>query len=146
MGKAESYIKSLKIITVVCIVFYAVLTVFGFAVMASLVPPEAVVETMGVQGMVQGVDASLFSIITGALIVVSSAFQLIAAIAMYRGAKNPSKIKLGLVLYGIIAVCAAINFGMSFSADADSAMLSFTPLFVAICVLGDGFMVYRSTK
>lgn len=146
MDKVESWSKFLKIVSVICIVVYAIFTVLGIAVMASLIDPEVILETLGVAGALQGAEAALFTTIAGAVIAVAYAFQLLATIAVLRGVKNPSKMKLGVILYAIVTVVSAINLVMSIAAGGDAVSLSCTPFFVAIFMLYGSFVVYRSAK
>ena len=146
MESVATWKKTLKIVSVVCVVIYAIFAVLGIAVMASLTDPEPILETLGVAGLMQGVEASLFATIAGAVIFVVYAFQLLASIAVLRGVKDPSKMKLGMVLYGIISVFTGISFAMSFASGEDSAMLTFTPFFVAVVVFYGSVVVHRSAK
>ena len=146
MNKVESWAKFLKIVSVICVVVYAIFTVLGIAVAASLIDPEIILSAMGVAGTLQGADASLYAVIAGVVIAVAYAFQLLATIAVLRGVKNHSKMKLGMVLYGIIAVFSAINMIMSFSAGAESASLSVGSFVVAALMFYGAFVVHRSTK
>ena len=146
MNNVASWKKILKIVGVVCVIVYAVFTVLGIAVAASLIDPDFILEAMGVDGVLQGVEASVFAAIAGVVITVSYGFQLVATIAVLRGLKNPSKMKLALVLYGIVTVFAVLNFIASIVSGGDSASLSFSQLFVVVCMLWGSFVVYRDAK
>lgn len=146
MSKVESWTKFLKIVSIICIVVYAIFTVVGIAVAAGLIEADVVAEAMGITGILQGADAALFVVICGVVIAVAYGFQLLATIAVLRGVKNPSKMKLGMVLYGIITVFTGINMVMTFSSGTESVSLAVSSFAVAAFVFYGALVVHRSTK
>lgn len=146
MDKVASWTKFLKIVSVVCIVVYALFTILGIAVATSLIDPDIVVQVMGISGILQGADASMFVTFAGIVITVSYAFQLLATIAVLRGVKNPSKMKLGMVLYGIILVISAINMAITLNTAGSNASLSVSSFAVAAFMFYGAYVVHRSTK
>lgn len=146
MSKVESWAKFLKIVSIICIVVYAIFTVLGIVIAASLIDPEVVLGAMGVAGMLQGAGASLYVVIAGVVIAIAYAFQLLATIAVLRGVKDHSKMKLGMILYGIIAVFSAVNMVMSFQAGGETASLGVASFAVAVFMFYGAFVVHRSAK
>ena len=146
MNDVASWRKILQIVGVISAIVYAVFVVLGIAVAASLIDPDFILEAMGIDGVLQGAEASMFMAIAGTVITVFYGFQLVAAIAVLRGLKNPSKMKLGIVLYAIVAVFTTINFIASIASGGDSASLAASLLVDAACMLWGSIVVYRDAK
>ena len=141
----DSWKKTLKIVSVACIVVYAAFAAFGVAIAASLISPDEVMEGMGVTGILQGDDADLFASISGIVIAVTYLIMLLCTVAVLRGVKNPSKMKLGMVLYGILSVLMVLNFIMTLTSGSDLST-AFTQCWVTVLMFGGCIAVYRSAK
>lgn len=137
--------KFLKFVCIACMVVYAAFVVVGALIAASVIPPEAYSEALGLTELLQGPQAALYATISGVLIAISYAIRFLFTVPVFRAIKNPSKMKLGLVLYGILCVLTLVNIVMSFQKGGDLTT-AYTQLFADVCIFGAAFELYRTSK
>lgn len=99
----QKTLKLLSIIYMVIDVAFIVVLALGAAAVFS---PETTLLIMGVDDASVFGDADVMSAVTllSVSAIVAYVINLICTIFAYRGAKNPAKMKPGMVLYGILSV------------------------------------------
>lgn len=137
--------KFLKIICIVCFIVYAAFVAVGVLIATSIIPPEAYAEALDLTELLQGPQAALYATISGVVIAISYGIRFLFTVPVFRAIKNPSKMKLGLVLYGILSVFALANVIMTFRQGGNLATPS-TQLFTDICIFGAALELYRAEK
>lgn len=60
-------------------------------------------------GQLAGASAAAFTATIGVTLVVSYAVNLVCVLVVRRGVKDPAKMKLGMVLFGILSVLALVS-------------------------------------
>lgn len=137
--------KYLKVICYICIAVYVLFGAVGVAIVTGIIPIEAVSETLGVSSLMSGPDAALYATITGVVMAIAYFMQALFTVPVLRGIKNPSKMRLGIVLYGILTVAVGYNLIRTFMAGGELTMV--TPQFIAdICILIGAIEIYRDGK
>lgn len=141
----EVWKKTLKYVSIVCIVVYAVFAALGIAIAASLISPSDVIDGLGITGILPGNEANVFTTISGIVIAVVYIVQLLCAVAILRGVKDPSKIKLGMILYGILSVFQVYGVIAALTSGGDIST-SIGQCIVTLSVLWGSIVIYRSGK
>lgn len=134
--------KMLKIICIICMVVYAALAAVGVLIATNTIPPEAYADALGVASLLQGSDTALYITTIGVSVVVSYAIRFLFTIPVLRGIKNPSKMKLGIVLYAILTALILVNVISAAMRGGDISTTS-AQLFVDVFILGCAVDLYR---
>lgn len=137
--------KTLKLICIVCMAAYVLLAVVGILIFTNVIPPEAYSEALGVTELLKGPEASMYVSILGVIFTISYAIRALFTIPVLRGIKNPSKMKLGIILYSILTVVVLVNVVRSFMGGGDVSTSS-VQLFADVCILGMAIQLYRAEK
>lgn len=75
-----------------------------------VIDADTVLDVYGVgAGQLAGASAAAFAATIGVTLVVSYAVNLVCVLIVRRGVKDPTKIKLGMVLFGILSVLALVS-------------------------------------
>lgn len=107
LSKWQNYLR----ITAICLaIIDAIFIIIGGVVAFGGIDPEFAYGLFDVTPeMFGGLDAQASMTLLGIVLIVGYAFNLVVALFSYRGAKNPGKIKPGLVLAGIFSVACLVN-------------------------------------
>lgn len=103
MSPVSPWQKFLKIVAIISIVVNALAIVLGVMVATAILDNSDIIDAAS------GITYSEAGAVVGALMVVACAVSLLCALLVLRGAKNPAKMKPGMILYGILSVFAIIN-------------------------------------
>lgn len=77
---------------------------------AGVIDADTVLDVYGVgAGQLAGASAAAFAATIGVTLVVSYAVNLVCVLVVRRGVKDPAKMKLGMVLFGILSVLALVS-------------------------------------
>lgn len=141
-----SWQKFLKIICIFYMVFDVVVAV-AFALVQAGMFNEGL--SLGLTGImpesIGNADASVVVSISAIPIIVSQVIHFICTVLLYRGAKNPAKIKLGMILFGILSAFGLISIiGNLAGGTFSSAMV--TPCVVTWIMFFAAISIYNSTK
>lgn len=137
--------KALKIVCIICMVVYLLFVAVGILIATNIYPPEAYSEALGVTSILQGPDAAMYITILGIVIAIAYGVRALITIPVLRGIKNPSKMKPGIVLYGILVAFTLVNVVLTFIKGGDIAT-SFAQLFADVFILGYAIQIYRAEK
>lgn len=137
--------KMLKIICIICMVAYAALAAVGVLIATNTIPPEVYADAFGVASLLQGSDAALYITTIGVSVVASYAIRFLFTIPVLRGIKNPSKMKLGIVLYAILTALILVNVVTTLMRGGEVSTTS-AQLFADVFILGCAIEVYRTRK
>ena len=75
-----------------------------------VIDADTVLDVYGVgAGQLAGASAAAFTATIGVALVVSYAVNLVCVLLVRRGVKDPAKMKLGMVLFGILSVLALVS-------------------------------------
>lgn len=75
-----------------------------------VIDADTVLDVYGVgAGQLAGASATAFAATIGVTLVVSYAVNLACVLVVRRGMKDPAKMKLGMVLFGILSVLALVS-------------------------------------
>lgn len=75
-----------------------------------VIDADTVLDVYGVgAGQLAGASAAAFAATIGVTLVVSYAVNLVCVPVVRRGVKDPAKMKLGIVLFGILSVLALVS-------------------------------------
>ena len=75
-----------------------------------VIDADTVLDVYGVSaGQLARASAAAFAATIGVTLVVSYAVNLVCVLIVRRGVKNPAKMKLGMVLFGILSVLALVS-------------------------------------
>ena len=141
----DTWKKTLKYVSIVLIVIYAVFAALGVAIAASLISPDDVIDFMGISGILSGNETDLFVTITGVVIAITYLIQILCAFALLRGVKDPSKMKLGMVLYGFLSVFQVYNAITSIASGGDIST-TLGQCATTLILFWGSIVVYRSAK
>lgn len=109
--------KTLKLFSIAyMIIDVAFIVVFALGA-AAVFSPETTLLVMGIDdtSVFGGADVTSAIGLLSAAAVVAYVFNLICTIFAYRGAKNPAKMKPGMVLYGILSVFSVFGLISNFA-------------------------------
>lgn len=94
----------------VYIVIDVILIVLGALFATGVIDADTVLDVYGVgAGQLAGASAAAFATTIGVALVVSYAVNLVCVLVVRRGVKDPAKMKLGMVLFGILPVLALVS-------------------------------------
>lgn len=141
----EAWNKYLKVVSIACIVIYAIFTALGVLILTPLIDSKVVLQIMGVGGMLSATEGPIFVAIAGWIIAICYAIQLLATIAVLRGLKNPAKMKLGMVLYGIITAFQIFSLITTLNTGGSIGTI-LTQALVSVSIFVGSIEVYRSSK
>lgn len=141
----EAWKKYLKVASIACVIVYSIFTVLGILILTPLIDSNVVLQIMGVEGMLAASEGPLFVTIAGGVIAVVYFILLLATIAVLRGAHDPSKMKPGMVLYGIITAFQVFSLITTLNAGGSVGAI-LTQLLVSASLFVGSMEVCRSAK
>ena len=102
--------KFLNTFTVVFIAIDVIFIVLGILFATGLVEADIVLDVFGASpDQLAGTSAAAFATVIGVSFVISYAVNLICLLFVRRGVKDPSKMTVGMVLFGILSALSLIN-------------------------------------
>lgn len=134
-----------KVVCIICMVVYALFAVLGVLIFTNTIPPEAYSVALGVTELTQGPNAAMYITIIGIVVTISYCIRFLFTIPVLYGIKNPSKMMLGIVLYGILTVAIAANLIGTFTqgGEAGFAMGQFV---ATAYIFAAAIAIRRATK
>lgn len=146
MNKAESYLKMVKIMSIFFIV-YDLLMIVLFSIMAAgLFDYDTATMLLDLpEDMLGGVSLASVVPTLGVMMAVSQVIHLIGVLFVYRGVRNPAKMKPGMIIFGIFSVLAV--FGCISSVVSGSfSWTAWTQYIVTWFMFYDIVQVYKLAK
>lgn len=145
MGNVDSWRKSLKVFAIAMMIVDVLLIVLGALVAASVVDPYWLVDEAAIEAAQATGAMGVFVTMVGVATVVAGAIQLVCTAFVYRGAKDPSKMKPGMILYGLLSVyevCSLFTAGLG----GGELSVSIAVGLVTFVIFAETIIVYRSAK
>ena len=141
--------RFLKAFVNVYIVIDVLLIVLGALFATGVIGADTVLDVYDVSAsQLAGTTAAAFASTIGITLVVSYGVNLVCVLLVRRGVKDPSKIKLGMVLFGILSVLSIISVVSSLvtGGGLDASIQGLATAVLNCCVFSGAHKIYASTK
>ena len=146
MGDLASWQKFLKIFSILYIIIDIAFIAAGFLVATMVIDADTFTDVFEIPaGIIPTDNVSATMAILGGAMVVAYLINLVCACFAYRGAKNPSKMKPGMILYGVLSVLGLINLVSSFASNG-SVFTVFCQCILVWIVFYGTVKVYKLAK
>lgn len=133
----------------VYIVIDVILIVLGALFATGIVDADTVLDVYDVGAdQLAGTTAAAFASVIGITLVVSYAVNLICVLLVRRGVKDPSKIRLGMVLFCVLSVASLVSLVKSLldGGGLDANIQGLATTVMNCCVFYGAFKLNASAK